>query len=858
MALLRVAIFLVLSFLTVSCTPAVNEPSNLTPNITLPEANITDDGNLSISKEALDKEFLLQASFINQEGNVYGSPTSWGTQSRIVFFTKNNGSLFMMESTKGFLASEELPASRILAEFKIVEEKEDKLVFDFNEGMKKIFLVGDWFGSDFGDYPNYQWAVKVDHSFLKEVTKQTERILIRQITQVHYWDVVFPIEVVYYLRPYNPDPSFQATLTPGFEKMGFFEANPQVRPELGGFKNYITKWNLAKPVVYHISHNTPKEYVDAVKEGVLYWNKALGGEVLQVKMAPEGITAPNPDYNIIQWVTNHSAGLAYADAQMDPRTGEILHAQIYLMSGWAVQPLDELLAQAAVEDNKDSKAAKEKFPLQLKGFSSGSLCQYPQFKNLLELVSLENGDKKIPLKLSQDLIRLIAAHEVGHTLGLRHNFAGSVGSEMTPAEIGKIFKDYLKTGEVHNLERSSSSVMDYLSLEADILAGAYIAQEDSKPLAYDEMALRWSYFNETTKKSLSEVLFCTDSDLGWWSAMYEDCKPGDRNPSSLNAAFDFEQAVLDLPRLVAWHYLTTKTYFDPKWRKPVEEVGLDAGVYTAYTTYPLTDFLRSLKSDTHFLLIEKSFPNITDVNEKDVQEAANKWLDKIIRSAGGVQKLLSLIDTHKVYEEAKKYQTEFEAIVDRLSFREGTTALGESYTFSNAEIAKMKKAAKPFFELLQEKLIRRITEVLAQGGGGYWPATPVAESVGPISLYPKKDSTIYRSLESLDGLEETLGNWAEFIITDEAEKKPTFDGDHRLLATDILRPNQGSNEDWQKANRERVLQILLAKLKQRFGAPIDQIDPEQLSKEERKAFELELSIVQALQLETEKPIPPQS
>ena len=76
----------------------------------------------------------------------------------------------------------------------------------------------------------------------------------------------------------------------------------------------------------------PAEYIQTVKEGVNYWNLVLGKDTLHSEVAPQGVTAPDPRYDIIQWVPDDSAGSAYADALTDPRTGEILHAQIYLTS----------------------------------------------------------------------------------------------------------------------------------------------------------------------------------------------------------------------------------------------------------------------------------------------------------------------------------------------------------------------------------------------------------------------------------------------------------------------------------------------------------------------------------------------
>ena len=53
-------------------------------------------------------------------------------------------------------------------------------------------------------------------------------------------------------------------------------------------------------------------------DGILYWNHAFGKDIVEAKKAPAGVTAPDADYNVIQWVPWDNAGFAYADDLMDP------------------------------------------------------------------------------------------------------------------------------------------------------------------------------------------------------------------------------------------------------------------------------------------------------------------------------------------------------------------------------------------------------------------------------------------------------------------------------------------------------------------------------------------------------------
>src|SRR3989338_268515 len=110
------------------------------PNVAVPQANLTAEGNVSVAKEALEKDFLLQTSFVDQNASpIFGSPTSQALQNRVVRFVQQKEKLFLMESSKGYVASDALSADRILTEFKVIREGENESVFDFNEGMQNIF-----------------------------------------------------------------------------------------------------------------------------------------------------------------------------------------------------------------------------------------------------------------------------------------------------------------------------------------------------------------------------------------------------------------------------------------------------------------------------------------------------------------------------------------------------------------------------------------------------------------------------------------------------------------------------------------------------------------------------------------------
>jgi hypothetical protein len=147
-----------------------------------------------------------------------------------------------------------------------------------------------------------------------------------------------------------------------------------------------------KPIVYYVDRGAPEPIRSALVEGAGWWNQAFEAagfrNAFQVKVLPEGADPMDIRYNMIQWVHRSTRGWSYGDSVVDPRTGEIIKGQVTLGSLRARQ--DYLIAEALLSPYVQGK---------------------PVSSEMKEMVLAR--------------IRQLAAHEVGHTLGLAHNFAAS-------------------------------------------------------------------------------------------------------------------------------------------------------------------------------------------------------------------------------------------------------------------------------------------------------------------------------------------------------------------------------------------------------------------------------------------------
>ena len=713
---------------------AVSSPAADNKSSVAPELQVADQFYLAVPKAGFGQDYLFSASMIPQ-GN---SPTSHGLAGKVVSFELFPDGVDMYESTKGLVVTEDLPARRLLATFPIVRRDADRVVLDFNKGMKRVFTQS-WTDGGTLDFASHDNVLEVPESRVFEMRADGGQFIIRQSVQTRSReansDVESRFEVRYFITPYQPgDFAGKEPSVADARYTKFFETEGRLETGTGRVSSRIAHFDLKEPVVFYYSANTPPELVEAVKGGILYWNSVFGKEVVKALKAPDGVTAPDAKHNIVQWVPWDKAGFAYADVLVDPLNGQSEHGQAYMTSAFSF--LGKARARTllrAMEEVAEPKPHAKKGEAQfgVPFLNSAACCELdPQVfaqqmaMGLQELLASDDLTDEAALRVAQDYVREVVAHEVGHIMGLRHNFAGSLGATLTAKELNDWFRAYV-TGQPLDAwtnKLATTAIMEYTVFKGSVFTG-WQMRTLNKVLQHDHAAIGWGYYDNGEAR-LKKMLFASDEDVG----RYADVQRFDYGSEPVVGAYnDIAQIISLLPNNVIETFIRARAPQNPQDRIPLEQVSLH---YISTASEIATQFVNQLvwfKADTRSLKVENQFDYIGELNLKERQAAHWKFLNAQIEKLGGVDRALfsplpaefklDLKDEPADLDIVPQLNaTNLTARLEKLlASTNYTTFVGlddKKYRFSAADRELILQRGQKYFEELEKELVKQLCQKL--------------------------------------------------------------------------------------------------------------------------------------------------
>jgi hypothetical protein len=277
------------------------------------------------------------------------------------------------------------------------------------------------------------------------------------------------------------------------------------------FRRYVNRWRLepgervgdlrrpVEPITYYIDRNVPDEYRGWFKEGVENWNTAFEAagwvDAIRALDLPEDADPNDIRYSVLRWNTSDDPNYsAIGPSKVDPRTGEILDADILFEANmfrgfrntWRnmVNPVTAAEAfEMALGVGEFEISDPNGQTMELPGFSSALAAQGA----LAGLVLASRGEMDpgdpLPGELLRQYTMWVVMHEVGHTLGLQHNFRSSASTPM----------DQLHNRDFTDVNGVYSSVMDYptvnLAPKGEDVGDYYTYNAGS----YDRWAISYAY-----------------------------------------------------------------------------------------------------------------------------------------------------------------------------------------------------------------------------------------------------------------------------------------------------------------------------------------------------------------------------
>lgn len=436
---------------------------------------------ISVPKDRLDEKFLMNFELARGIGSagLYGGSMINIFEGLLVSLEMHENKLFLVQHPHRYTAEEGTP------EAKSVDLSYGKSVLEtakieaFNADSSRLLInVYDWFVGDIsGISTNVGYAVSSNpgqpgrvsldkgRSHLEKIQSFPENVNIQAKLTFANAEQSGPRTVadsrfiplsLFYTMVKLPEEPMKPRMAD--DRTGYFMMVHKDFTDDSDtfFRRYVNRWRLEcagepdseglcvpkEPIVYYIDHTVPVEYRQAMMEGVEEWSRAFEAagfrNAVQAKMLPDSVLAEDIRYATLRWSTSDQPGYgAIGPSVVDPRTGEILDADILFEANMLLGDKDEyreiVKPRTAIDEIfnvSDAELKRLSRGAEMQSFYSEMNAQFDLVQGLLTARGTIKPGEPVPKEFIDQALRWVTMHEVGHTLGLRHNFRSSIDTPM--------------------------------------------------------------------------------------------------------------------------------------------------------------------------------------------------------------------------------------------------------------------------------------------------------------------------------------------------------------------------------------------------------------------------------------------